>query len=160
MCGLYQLRLLALPDHYHVRFVGQSCGRWLCFLDAYDVHAEYQFWERLCLFSSTGVARASSCFSPGPDLCFVLLQFLGGLPRSLEELKGRYYGARRVFACLSDGEWPVYLQFPGGPPRSLEELKGRYYGVARALMVGRSGGEELIANEALVKAPFDVSHEQ
>lgn len=51
-------------------------------------------------------------------------------------------------------------QYKGGPPRSLEELKGRYYGVARALMVGRAGGEELIANEPLVKAPFDVAHEQ
>jgi hypothetical protein len=53
-----------------------------------------------------------------------------------------------------------WVQYKGGPPRSLEELKGRYYGVARALMVGRAGGEELIANEPLVKAPFDVSHEQ
>jgi hypothetical protein len=52
------------------------------------------------------------------------------------------------------------MQYKGGPPRSLEELKGRYYGVARALMVGRAGGEELIANEPLVKAPFDISHEQ
>jgi hypothetical protein len=55
--------------------------------------------------------------------------------------------------------WYV-VQYKGGPPRSLEELKGRYYGVARALMVGRAGGEELIANEPLVKAPFDAAHEQ
>jgi hypothetical protein len=56
--------------------------------------------------------------------------------------------------------FPTMVQYKGGPPRSLEELKGRYYGVARALMVGRAGGEELIANEPLVKAPFDAAHEQ
>lgn len=60
-----------------------------------------------------------------------------------------------LYCCMCDS-----LQYEGGPARSLEDLKGRYYGVARALMVGRAGGEELIANEALVKAPFDVTHEQ
>lgn len=52
------------------------------------------------------------------------------------------------------------MQYQSGQPRSLEELKGRYYGVARALMVGRAGGEDLIANEAIVKAPFNIAHEQ
>jgi len=51
------------------------------------------------------------------------------------------------------------LQYAGGPPRGLEELKARYFGVARALMVGRAGGEDLIANEALVKHPFNAAHE-
>ncbi len=32
--------------------------------------------------------------------------------------------------------------------------------MARALMVGRAGGEDLIANEALVKHPFDANHER
>mmetsp|Transcript_18639 Transcript_18639/g.56311 ORF Transcript_18639/g.56311 Transcript_18639/m.56311 type:complete len:543 (-) Transcript_18639:194-1822(-) len=49
--------------------------------------------------------------------------------------------------------------FPGGPKRGLEDLKARYYGLARALVIGRGGGTDLIANEWLVKHPFDAQHE-
>ena len=53
-----------------------------------------------------------------------------------------------------------HVQYEGGPLRSLEELKARYYDIARALLVGRSGGEDLIAHEPLVKHPFSAAHEQ
>mmetsp|Transcript_29148 Transcript_29148/g.74368 ORF Transcript_29148/g.74368 Transcript_29148/m.74368 type:complete len:433 (-) Transcript_29148:246-1544(-) len=44
-------------------------------------------------------------------------------------------------------------------PRTLDDLKERYYAVARALFIGREGGEAPIANQVLVKHPFNKQHE-
>eukprot|EP00887_Chlorella_sp_A99_P004929 scaffold4.g4929.t1 len=46
--------------------------------------------------------------------------------------------------------------FPGGQLRSLEDLKARYYSVARQLLVGRHGGPEGLANNVIVRHPFNA----
>lgn len=51
-------------------------------------------------------------------------------------------------------------EFPGAPERSIEDLKARYYSVARQLLVGREGGPESVANNTLVRHPFNPQHEQ
>jgi hypothetical protein len=56
-------------------------------------------------------------------------------------------------ACALD---PQY----NGKERPIEEIKGRYYSVARQLFVGREGGEDSIANQTLVKHPFNADHER
>lgn len=50
-------------------------------------------------------------------------------------------------------------QFPGGVKRGIEDLKARYYCLSRALLIGRAGGTDLIANEWLIKHPFDAERE-
>ena len=52
------------------------------------------------------------------------------------------------------------LQFPGAPARSIEDLKGRYYSLARQLVVGREGGPETVANQSLLKHPYDPRAER
>lgn len=52
----------------------------------------------------------------------------------------------------------MLVQFPG-TTRGVEDLKARYYGLARALVIGRGGATDLIANEWLVKHPFDAERE-
>ncbi len=52
------------------------------------------------------------------------------------------------------------MQFPGGKPRCCEDLKARYYAVARALAIAREGSEESIANQIIVKHPFNAQHEK
>ncbi|KXZ46822.1 hypothetical protein GPECTOR_40g556 [Gonium pectorale] len=69
---------------------------------------------------------------------------------------------------LFDLRWHVIwdrYQFaaPSGvsaPARSLEDLKERYYGVARRLLVSRQGREAPVANNTLVKNPFNKQVEQ
>ncbi|KAL4428350.1 hypothetical protein ABPG75_002439 [Micractinium tetrahymenae] len=51
-------------------------------------------------------------------------------------------------------------EFPGAPERSIEDLKARYYSVARQLLVGREGGPESVANNVLVRQPFNAQHER
>jgi len=50
--------------------------------------------------------------------------------------------------------------FKGGKKRGLDDIKGRYYSVARQLLIGREGGTTGIANNVLVKTPFDPMHEK
>ncbi|GLC37387.1 hypothetical protein PLESTB_001592800 [Pleodorina starrii] len=62
-------------------------------------------------------------------------------------------------------EWPGRPSAGGGPPvpppvRSLEDLKERYYGVARKLLVSRQGREAAVANNLIVKSPFNKQVEQ
>ena len=52
------------------------------------------------------------------------------------------------------------VQFPGGVHRSMEDIKARYYAVARQLLVGREGTEDSVANNVLVKHPFNLTHER
>ena len=52
------------------------------------------------------------------------------------------------------------LQFPNGISRSMEDIKARYYAVARQLLVGREGTEDSVANNVLVKHPFNLTHER
>ena len=44
--------------------------------------------------------------------------------------------------------------------RSVDDIKGRYYSIARQLMIGREGGTTAIANQVLIKHPFDPQHEK
>ncbi len=44
--------------------------------------------------------------------------------------------------------------------RSVDDIKGRYYSIARQLMIGREGGTTAIANQVLIKHPFDPQHER
>ncbi|GIL77196.1 hypothetical protein Vretimale_3151 [Volvox reticuliferus] len=46
------------------------------------------------------------------------------------------------------------------PPRSVEDLKERYYNVARKLLVSRQGREAAVANNTIVKHPFNKQVEQ
>mmetsp|Transcript_26226 Transcript_26226/g.67449 ORF Transcript_26226/g.67449 Transcript_26226/m.67449 type:complete len:327 (-) Transcript_26226:546-1526(-) len=50
-------------------------------------------------------------------------------------------------------------QFQGGPRRSMEDMKARYYSLARALLIAREGGEEMVANSDIVKNPYNHAHE-
>ena len=52
------------------------------------------------------------------------------------------------------------VQYPGGVHRSMEDIKARYYAVARQLLVGREGTEDSVANNVLVKHPFNLTHER
>ena len=52
------------------------------------------------------------------------------------------------------------LQYPKGIQRSMEDIKARYYAVARQLLVGREGTEDSVANNVLVKHPFNLTHER
>lgn len=52
------------------------------------------------------------------------------------------------------------VQFPKGVHRSMEDIKARYYAVARQLLVGREGTEDSVANNVLVKHPFNLTHER
>lgn len=54
----------------------------------------------------------------------------------------------------------VMVQYPGGVHRSMEDIKARYYAVARQLLVGREGTEDSVANNVLVKHPFNLTHER
>ena len=54
----------------------------------------------------------------------------------------------------------VALQYPKGVHRSMEAIKARYYAVARQLLVGREGTEDSVANNVLVKHPFNLTHER
>ncbi len=54
----------------------------------------------------------------------------------------------------------VALQYPKGVHRSMEDIKARYYAVARQLLVGREGTEDSVANNVLVKHPFNLTHER
>jgi len=48
-----------------------------------------------------------------------------------------------------------------GKDRSVDDIKGRYYSIARQLLIGREGGVlTTIANNPLVKTPFDPEHEK
>ncbi|DBA74706.1 hypothetical protein WJX79_003116 [Trebouxia sp. C0005] len=49
---------------------------------------------------------------------------------------------------------------PKGVHRSMEDIKARYYAVARQLLVGREGTEDSVANNVLVKHPFNLTHER
>jgi hypothetical protein len=49
---------------------------------------------------------------------------------------------------------------PAHPPRSVEELKERYYTIGRKLMVAREGGEAAVANQLLIKYPYNAQHER
>ena len=42
----------------------------------------------------------------------------------------------------------------------MEDIKARYYAVARQLLVGREGTEDSVANNVLVKHPFNLTHER
>lgn len=44
--------------------------------------------------------------------------------------------------------------------RSVDDIKGRYYSIARQLLIGREGGTTAIANQVLVRHPFDPQHEK
>lgn len=44
--------------------------------------------------------------------------------------------------------------------RSVEDLKERYYSISRKLLMAREGNEALIANQTLVKYPFNANHER
>lgn len=52
----------------------------------------------------------------------------------------------------------------GGMPkkknRDIEDLKQRYYSVARQLLIGREGGPESVANNVIVKNPFNPAYER
>lgn len=52
------------------------------------------------------------------------------------------------------------VQYPGGVHRSMEDIKARYYAVARQLLVGREGTEDSVANNVLVRHPFNLTHER
>lgn len=52
------------------------------------------------------------------------------------------------------------LQYSKGAHRSMEDIKARYYAVARQLLVGREGTEDSVANNVLVKHPFNLTHER
>ncbi|MEW5306645.1 MAG: hypothetical protein WDW36_009098 [Sanguina aurantia] len=45
------------------------------------------------------------------------------------------------------------------PPRTAEDLKERYYAISRKLLVAREGGEASVANNALVRHPFNRGQE-
>ncbi|KAG2439980.1 hypothetical protein HXX76_004098 [Chlamydomonas incerta] len=62
----------------------------------------------------------------------------------------------RWFVIVDRYEWSG----PGAVPRSLEDLKERYYGVARRLLISRNGREGAVANNVLVKQPFNKLVEQ
>ncbi|KAL3131021.1 hypothetical protein ABBQ38_000343 [Trebouxia sp. C0009 RCD-2024] len=51
-------------------------------------------------------------------------------------------------------------EYPGGVHRSMEDIKARYYAVARQLLVGREGTEDSVANNVLVRHPFNLTHER
>lgn len=51
-------------------------------------------------------------------------------------------------------------EFPGGTARSMEDLKERYYSLSRALLVAREGGEAPVANQLIVKFPYNAAHER
>lgn len=42
----------------------------------------------------------------------------------------------------------------------MEDIKARYYAIARQLLVGREGTEDSVANNVLVKHPFNLTHER
>lgn len=52
------------------------------------------------------------------------------------------------------------MQYPKGAHRSMEDIKARYYAVARQLLVGREGTEDSVANNVLVRHPFNLTHER
>ena len=64
-----------------------------------------------------------------------------------------------VSSCLRT-EKVFEVQYPGGVHRSMEDIKARYYAVARQLLVGREGTEDSVANNVLVKHPFNLTHER
>ena len=66
-------------------------------------------------------------------------------------------------ACPAPTQYPrlrSLLQYPGGVPRSIEDLKARFYSVARQLLVGREGGPDSVANNTIVRHPFNAQHER
>jgi len=50
-------------------------------------------------------------------------------------------------------------EFQGGPRRSMEDMKARYFSLARALLIAREGGEELVGNVDIIKNPYNYAHE-
>lgn len=45
------------------------------------------------------------------------------------------------------------------PPRTMEDLKERYHAISRKLLVAREGGEASVANNSLVRNPFNKGQE-
>ena len=52
------------------------------------------------------------------------------------------------------------LQFPNGKERKLEDLKARYYALAKQLLTAREGGEAAVANNVIVKTPYNREQER
>lgn len=72
--------------------------------------------------------------------------------------------AAQLYSCFVSWllicERALPVQYPGGVHRSMEDIKARYYAVARQLLVGREGTEDSVANNVLVKHPFNLTHER
>lgn len=51
-------------------------------------------------------------------------------------------------------------EYGPGVTRSVEDLKDRYYSIARALLVAREGNEAAVANQVIIKYPYNCAHEK
>lgn len=69
----------------------------------------------------------------------------------IEEMDMRWFAIADRYLYENDGKTRE---------RSVDDIKGRYYSIARQLMIGREGGTTAIANQVLIKHPFDAQHER
>ena len=92
-------------------------------------------------------------------LCCLLLIAVIDQPTSKASVEQRMYVQLVLAPCFTQKRIAM-LQYPGGVHRSMEDIKARYYAVARQLLVGREGTEDSVANNVLVKHPFNLTHER